>query len=304
MRTEFSDIIVRDAEVINEMLLNHRLLKKTDGSPAETVIDAEVYALSAGGKRIRPVLAVEFYKLFSGIADPPEYVWEAACALEMVHTFSLIHDDMPEMDDDDLRRGKPSTHIKFGCAAGLLAGDGLAILPFELISDLALAGKMPHKTALTLIKLLSASAGNRGMIAGQMLDLWSEGRGEIDCDFLRKMSERKTGDMLLASCLFGAVMADASLEQEKSAGIYAKNVGLAFQIVDDVLDVTSDEKTLGKPIGSDSGRSKPTFATLLGVDGALSEAEKLSAEAADEIKKYPGSELLREFAMSLASRNK
>ena len=107
MRSEFSEIIGRDAEVINEMLLNHRLLKKTDGSPAETVIDAEVYALSAGGKRIRPVLAVEFYKLFSCIADPPEYVWEAACALEMVHTFSLIHDDMPEMDDDDLRRGHP-----------------------------------------------------------------------------------------------------------------------------------------------------------------------------------------------------
>ena len=135
MRSEFSEIIGRDAEVINEMLLNHRLLKKTDGSPAETVIDAEVYALSAGGKRIRPVLAVEFYKLFSCIADPPEYVWEAACALEMVHTFSLIHDDMPEMDDDDLRRGKPSTHIKYGCAAGLLAGDGLAILPFELIAQ-------------------------------------------------------------------------------------------------------------------------------------------------------------------------
>ena len=304
MSSDFSAVIENDARMVNGVLLNHRLLKDTEKSPWEEVLEAERYALSAGGKRIRPVLAVEFYKLFTGIAEPPEYVWEAACALEMTHTFSLIHDDMPEMDDDDLRRGKPSTHVKYGCATGLLAGDGLAILPYELLSSLALQGKMQYGTALRLINILSSSAGNSGMIAGQMLDLWSENREDIDGDFLRKMSDYKTGRMLSASCLFGAVMAGASPLQENSAEVYAKNVGLAFQIVDDVLDVTADTTILGKPAGSDSDRKKPTFATLCGVDGALRMAQELSENAAAEIRKYPGSELLCEFALSLAKRNK
>ena len=305
MNKAFSEEIALEAEKINRCLEECKFLEIAENSPWERVLEAEKYALSAGGKRIRPVLAIEFYKLFSGEKTVPDYVYSAACALEMTHTFSLIHDDMPEMDDDDLRRGKPATHVEFGAAIGLLSGDGLAILPYELLSSLALDSKISAETAVKLIKILSESAGNRGMIAGQVLDLWSEERSDgVDCAFLRKMSDLKTGRMLRASCVFGAVLAGADDEKLKSAEVYAEKVGLAFQIVDDVLDVTSTAEALGKPIGSDIERKKLTFADALGIDGAIKEAEKLSKEASDELEKYSGSELLREFAISLAKRKK
>lgn len=303
MNERFSAILAEETAKINDFLKYCPQLVPTENSPWETVLEAESYALSAGGKRIRPLLAIEFYKLFSGAGEAPDYVFEAACALEMTHTFSLIHDDMPEMDDDDLRRGRPATHIKFGNAVGLLAGDGLAILPHEILSQMAIDGKIPPKTAIKLINLLSKGAGNRGMIAGQMLDLWSEERFDgVGEAFLRKMSKLKTGCLLVTSCLFGAVLAQAGDEEMKNAEIYAENVGLAFQIVDDILDVTSDSATLGKPIGSDSEREKPTFADVLGIDGAQKEAQMLSLAAASAISKYPQSELLCELALTLAER--
>lgn len=302
---DYSDRLRLEAEKINACLSAFPELKISENSPWEKVLEAENYALSAGGKRIRAALCVMFYELFSGCKNIPEYVYEAACAIEMMHTFSLIHDDMPEMDDDELRRGMPATHVKFGTDVGLLAGDGLAIQPYEILSQLAIDGKISADTALRLINVLAQSAGNRGMIAGQMLDLWSENRAEsVDGEFLKKMSDFKTGCLLKASCLFGAIMADADGEGIERAGRYAENVGLAFQIVDDVLDVTSTPETLGKPVLSDKGRKKPTFADVLGIDGALCEARRLSALAAGELEKYPRSDLLREFALSLAERKK
>lgn len=305
MNKEYLDIISSDTVKINGFILRCPQLAFKKDLPEDRVLEAENYALSVGGKRIRPVMAVEFYRLFSGCEEIPDYVYEAACVLEMTHTFSLIHDDMPEMDDDELRRGMPATHVKFGTDVGLLAGDGLAIQPYEILSQLAIDGKIPADTALRLINVLSRSAGIRGMIAGQMLDLWSENRAEsVDGEFLKKMSDFKTGCLLKASCLFGAIMADADGEGIERAGRYAENVGLAFQIVDDVLDVTSTPETLGKPVLSDKGRKKPTFADVLGIDGALCEARRLSALAAGELEKYPRSDLLREFALSLAERKK
>lgn len=305
MNKEYLDIISSDTVKINGFILRCPKLAFKKDLPEDRVLEAENYALSVGGKRIRPVLAVEFYRLFSGCEEIPDYVYEAACVLEMTHTFSLIHDDMPEMDDDELRRGMPATHVKFGTDVGLLAGDGLAIQPYEILSQLAIDGKISADTALRLINVLAQSAGNRGMIAGQMLDLWSENRAEsVDGEFLKKMSDFKTGCLLKASCLFGAIMADADGEGIERAGRYAENVGLAFQIVDDVLDVTSTPETLGKPVLSDKGRKKPTFADVLGIDGALCEARRLSALAAGELEKYPRSDLLREFALSLAERKK
>lgn len=305
MNELYSKIITFDAEKINGCLKSCPQLQVVESSPWEEVLEAESYALSAGGKRIRPVLAVEFYKLFSGQSEAPDWVYEASCALEMTHTFSLIHDDMPEMDNDDLRRGRPATHIKYGNAVGLLAGDGLAILPYEILSQMALDGKISAETAVKLINLLANGAGNKGMIAGQMLDLWSEERTDgIDEAFLRKMSGLKTGCLLMASCLFGGVLAGADEKMLKNAEIYAKNVGLAFQIVDDILDVTSDTETLGKPVGSDMDRKKPTFADILGIVGAKEEAVRLSKAAAEALSPYPGSGLLREFALSLAVRKK
>ena len=305
MNKEYLDIISSDTVKINGFILRCPQLAFKKDLPEDRVLEAENYALSVGGKRIRPVMAVEFYRLFSGCEEIPDYVYEAACVLEMTHTFSLIHDDMPEMDDDELRRGMPATHVKFGTDVGLLAGDGLAIQPYEILSQLAIDGKISADTALRLINVLAQSAGNRGMIAGQMLDLWSENRAEsVDGEFLKKMSDFKTGCLLKASCLFGAIMADADGEGIERAGRYAENVGLAFQIVDDVLDVTSTPETLGKPVLSDKGRKKPTFADVLGIDGALCEARRLSALAAGELEKYPRSDLLREFALSLAERKK
>ena len=305
MNKEYLDIISSDTVKINGFILRCPQLAFKKDLPEDRVLEAENYALSVGGKRIRPVLAVEFYRLFSGCEEIPDYVYEAACVLEMTHTFSLIHDDMPEMDDDELRRGMPATHVKFGTDVGLLAGDGLAIQPYEILSQLAIDGKISADTALRLINVLAQSAGNRGMIAGQMLDLWSENRAEsVDGEFLKKMSDFKTGCLLKASCLFGAIMAGADGEGIERAGRYAEYVGLAFQIVDDVLDVTSTPETLGKPVLSDKGRKKPTFADVLGIDGALCEARRLSALAAGELEKYPRSDLLREFALSLAERKK
>ena len=210
---------------------------------------------------------------------------------------------MPEMDDDDMRRGKPSTHVAFDTATALLAGDGLAILPYEILARLSLEGKISPETSVKLISALSRCAGNRGMIAGQMLDLWSETRySEIDEAFLKKMSELKTGRMLICSCVFGAILANADESAVNAAIGYAERVGLAFQIVDDILDVTSTAEALGKPIGSDSERQKPTFADVLGLEAAQELAEKLSLEASELIKKYPGSEFLSELAITLATR--
>ena len=309
MNKVYEEIISADVSKINERLSSCPQLKITNTSDWEKawqkVLEAEKYALSAGGKRIRPVLAVEFYKLFGGCDTTPDWVYEAACTLEMTHTFSLIHDDMPEMDDDDMRRGKPATHVKFGTDVGLLAGDGLAILPYEILSLMSLDKKISAEMAVKLINTLSFCSGNRGMIAGQMLDLWSEERSDdIDDAFLRKMSYLKTGQLLKASCCFGAEMADADIDKLRAASIYAERIGLAFQIVDDVLDVTSDAETLGKPIGSDQERQKSTFADILGIEGALSEAKRLSELACEAIAKYPNSGLLCELALSLAERNK
>ncbi|MBQ8623496.1 MAG: polyprenyl synthetase family protein [Oscillospiraceae bacterium] len=298
MNNTFSNELKALCKDVNKALCSIDLLKTNCNSPDEKVIEAENYALSAGGKRIRPILCLAFYKLFGGDND----ISEIACCLELMHTFSLIHDDMPEMDNDDFRRGKPSAHKAFGEDIALLAGDGLAILPFEVISKAALSGKISYETSAKLINLLSSSAGNKGMIAGQMLDLYSEDKA-VDEAYLVKMSRLKTGKLLEASCLFGAVLADADDEMLKSARIYAENIGLAFQMVDDVLDVIGDEAVLGKPVGSDKHRSKTTFADIYGVEGALSKARELTDCAINAIEKYSESEFLIDLAKYLTERN-
>ena len=155
MRDEFKRTVASEAAMTAEFLLKLPELDIPENAEWKRVLEAECYALSGGGKHTRSVLAVEFYKLFSGLGEVPDFVYEAACAIEMTHTFSLIHDDMPEMDDDDLRRGRPSTHVAYGTAMGLLAGDGLAILPYEVLSRLALEGKISFETSVKLIKTLS-----------------------------------------------------------------------------------------------------------------------------------------------------
>ncbi len=297
MNSNFAETLKIYADTINETLYSLDKLI-TFGSIEEKVIEAQNYALSAGGKRIRAILCLEFYKLFGGTDD----IREIACCLELMHTFSLIHDDMPEMDNDDFRRGKPSTHKVYGEDVALLAGDGLAILPFEIISDSAIKGKISFNKAVELTQLLSSSAGNRGMIAGQMLDLFSENR-VVDKDYLYKMSTLKTGELLKTSCLFGAVLADADESQIADVKTYAENIGLAFQMIDDILDVTGNQEILGKPVGSDIKREKNTFVDIYGIDGTFKKSCELTDQAINAIKKYIGSEFLISLAKYLTERN-
>ena len=286
----------QDVNSINNALQNCKYLA-TSGLLEEMAIEAGKYALSAGGKRIRPVLCMEFYKLFGGKDD----IADIAIALEFIHTFSLIHDDLPEMDNDDFRRGKPATHVKYGVGTALLAGDGLCLLPFEIISDASINGKISFETATVLTNLLSKASGNRGMILGQMLDTEC-GEKEITVERLIRTSRYKTGCLLEVSCKFGAVLAGCGKEEIETAGEYGKNLGLAFQIVDDVLDVTSSQDVLGKPIGSDKQNGKTTFVDILGLDGAKELAKEYTEKAISCIKNHKNNEFLCKLAENILNR--
>lgn len=286
----------QDVLSINKALQNCEYLA-TNCLSEEMAIEAGKYALSAGGKRIRPVLCLEFYKMFNGKED----ISDIAIALEIIHTFSLIHDDLPEMDNDDYRRGKPATHVKYGVGVALLAGDGLCLLPYEIISDAAVKGKISFKTATVLTNLLSKASGNRGMILGQVLDTECV-KDEITVERLIKTSRYKTGCLLEVSCKFGAVLAGCNAEEIESAGEYGKNLGLAFQIVDDILDVISSQEVLGKPIGSDKQNGKLTFVDILGLQKAKELAKEYTDNAISCIKNYNNSKFLCELAKSILNR--
>lgn len=266
--------------------------------PSKRVIEAEGYSLLAGGKHIRAILCLEFYKLFGGHDD----ISKIAACLELVHTFSLIHDDMPEMDDDDLRRGKPTCHKQFDNATALLAGDGLAILPYEILSSEALNGTISAKIAVKLINLLANSSGNCGMIAGQMIDLLGE-KCELSCDEIKLMYKYKTGALIKCSCVFGAVLADAGNEALSDVETYAENIGLAFQLVDDLLNITSTEEVLGKPIGSDTDRHKNTLTSHIGIEQTRRLIKSVTETAVSAIRKYENSEFLAQLAYELATRS-
>ncbi|MBR3552404.1 MAG: polyprenyl synthetase family protein [Clostridia bacterium] len=263
------------------------------------VRDAMRYSVANGGKRIRPVLVLECCRLCGGDADSAV---DAACALEMIHTYSLIHDDLPCMDDDDLRRGKPACHKQFGEAIALLAGDALLTEAFRVVSTAPFAKKSPD-AALRVIALLSENAGVGGMIGGQVIDLRLEGQ-RVTLDRLQTMDAKKTGALIRAACEIGGVIAGASEAQLSALRGYADDLGQAFQIVDDVLDVVGDEAALGKPVGSDKESEKSTYVSLLGLDAAKREAEALTARAVDRLAPFgKQAAFLRELALRLCERN-
>jgi geranylgeranyl diphosphate synthase type II len=221
----------------------------------KTVYDAMAYSLMAGGKRIRAIMTMAFCELCGGnAADAVPF----AAAIEMIHAYSLIHDDLPCMDDDDMRRGKPSCHIAFGEANALLAGDGLLTLAFETMLDSANTGNLPAKRVLDAAAVLAHAAGANGMVGGQVIDLENEGK-PIPFELLQTLDRLKTGALIRASAVMGCVLAGADKEVIERAERYAAAVGLAFQIVDDILDVTADQQALGKPIGSDAENEKTTY---------------------------------------------
>jgi geranylgeranyl diphosphate synthase type II len=234
--------------------------------------EAMRYSVLAGGKRLRPLLAMLAAEA-SG-ADPAEAL-PVACALEMVHTYSLIHDDLPAMDDDDLRRGRPTCHKAFDEATAILAGDALLTLAFELIARLT----RPPEVAMQCVRALAGGAGPIGMVGGQMADLLAEGRSDPTLAELEAIHNRKTGLLLRTALHLGAVVARAPEPIVQALDRYGKRVGLAFQIVDDLLDVEGDEAKLGKRVGKDSDHGKWTYPALLGIEGSRDRARQLADEA-------------------------
>lgn len=231
----------------------------------------------------------------------PESALPVACAIEMMHTFSLIHDDLPCMDNDDMRRGKPSCHKAFGEANALLAGDALAILPAQVIAEAGLKGTISQSAALKIIALLGEQAGIYGMIGGQVIDTENEGK-QLPENVLLEMYRMKTGALLEFCCRAGVIAAGGGAELQLAAGTYARKLGLAFQIIDDILDVTADENQLGKPVGSDADSGKYTYAAVVGLDRARAEAARLTDEAVQALEPFADREFLTGLTKLLLDR--
>ncbi len=228
-----------------------------------TLKDAMIYSLNAGGKRIRPALLLATIKSFE---KPISKGLDMACAIEMIHTYSLIHDDLPAMDDDDLRRGKPTNHKVFGEAMAILAGDALLTYSFELVATMN-EKEITAVQKLQLIQELAKAAGPEGMVGGQVADIEGENQ-DLTLEELVYIHEHKTGDLLTLSIVAGAIIAGATSDDIKNLRLFAKELGLMFQIKDDILDVEGDTEIIGKPSGSDDGNNKSTYPNLLGLNGA------------------------------------
>lgn len=266
----------------------------------KNIMEAMNYSVLAGGKRLRPLMMYETYRLFGGDG---EVIRPFMAAIEMIHTYSLVHDDLPAMDNDEYRRGKLTTHAKYGHAMGVLAGDGLLNLAFETAASAFQCGEDPRYVAEAL-QILAKKAGVYGMIGGQVVDVMSSGE-KLDQDRLDFIYRLKTGALLEASMMVGAVLGHASDEEIETVGQVALDVGLAFQIRDDILDVTSTLETLGKPIHSDDKNEKTTYVTLKGLDGASGDVELISRRALDRLSGLPHeNEFLTELIKSLIYREK
>ncbi len=268
------------------------------GSLHPALLEAMRYSLLDAGKRIRPILALEFCRAAGG---NPDDAMPFACGVEMIHTYSLIHDDLPCMDNDDLRRGKPSCHVQFGEDTALLAGDALQPLAFEtMLSGSQLRPDLTVRAANTL----AHACGAAGMVGGQVIDLANEGK-HVGLDELRLMDAGKTGAIIKAACVMGVIAADGSDEMIAIAENYAENIGIAFQITDDILDVTSTAEVLGKPVESDIGNDKSTYVSLLGLEKAREEASRYTSLAVEAIAPLGDkAEFLAGFAQMLANRIK
>lgn len=240
----------------------------------KVIYEAMRYSVFAGGKRLRPILMMSVAKMCGG--DSAEII-PFACAMEMIHTYSLIHDDLPAMDNDDLRRGMPTSHVKFGEAAAILAGDALLNRAFEIVSEYS--GKNPER-AMRAINILAVSSGADGMIGGQVVDLESEGK-QISGEELKYIHLHKTCAIIRSACMIGALMGGGTEAQIAAADNFGKNLGIAFQIQDDILDVEGTEEELGKPIGSDAEENKNTYVSLFGTE----KSRELSSSYSEKAKK-------------------
>jgi len=266
-------------QVVENALI--RLMLKAEG-PHIRHIEAMRYSLFAGGKRVRPILCLAAAEALQTDSEP---FLPIACALECIHTYSLIHDDLPAMDNDDLRRGKPTNHIVYGEAEAILAGDGLLTMSFEFMSAPDLAKHIPGNTCLRIINVIARAAGPLGMVGGQSLDLAAEGR-QISFDDLRRIHSCKTGALITASIQAGALAGGADEEQFDAFTRYGKNIGLAFQIVDDLLNVEGDPEELGKAAGSDAERQKATYPAIFGIEETRRRAHDAANSAIEALEPF------------------
>lgn len=262
------------------------------------LIESMEYSLMAGGKRIRAILVLEFTKLCNADVDN---AMPFACAVEMIHTYSLIHDDLPCMDDDDYRRGKKSNHLVFGEDTALLAGDALQALAFEIM-----AASATKENALQVSKAcanLAYYCGAKGMVGGQVIDLFYEDK-TATIDILKEMDTKKTGALIKSACEIGCIISGAFEEKIKAASLFGEYIGIAFQIMDDILDVTSNSEKLGKPTGSDKENNKSTYYSLLGIEKCKTLVDELTQKAIDSLNIFDGNtSSLTNLALSLSKRD-
>ena len=275
-------------------------LPKTHGLTAD-LIDAMRYSLFAGGKRLRPILCIAGAEAVGGAGTD---VLPVACALEFIHTYSLIHDDLPLMDDDDLRRGKPTNHKVFGDAIALLAGDGLLTEAFSLMTSAHATGRIPSDLLLEAIRTISRSAGPGGMVGGQVVDMQWEGK-KADLETVKFLHAHKTGALITASVVSGTILSGAEESQIDSMLSYGKKIGLAFQISDDILDIEGDSATMGKMAGADQEKGKTTYPSVLGLDESKKMQTELVQEAVQHLKEFgEKAEPLRQIAYYIIERKK
>lgn len=265
----------------------------------KVLIESMEYSLKAGGKRVRPCLALEFCK---ACGAEPQKALPFACGVEMIHTYSLIHDDLPDMDNDDMRRGRPSNHIVYGTATAIIAGDALQSLAFETVLSEEAEKLCGSDACVKAARTLAGYCGALGMCGGQMIDILFEEKS-AGIEILREMDEKKTAALIKAACEMGCIAAGADDEKINCARVYGDNIGLAFQIVDDILDVLSTEKELGKPVGSDKENDKSTYVSLLGIEKCKEIAEQATKKAVEALEGFDGNtDALTEFAYSLLNR--
>ncbi len=290
----YSEVLAAHCRLFEQSLPH--FLPKEDGRK-DTVIRAMAYACADGGKRIRPVLLMEFCRLCCGDASR---ALPFAAAMEMIHSYSLVHDDMPCMDNSSLRRGKAAVHVEFGEDMALLSGDALLNRAFETV----FSADLPAEIVLKAGKLLADAAGVDGMVGGQCIDLESEGK-HIDLETLELLQDGKTAALLRASCAMGVAVGGGSAAQLAAAQAFGENIGLAFQMVDDILDVTASAQTLGKPVGSDAENEKVTYITLCGLENTRRIAAQKTEKAIDALQAFDGDTThLTELAKALLYREK
>lgn len=288
---EFKNILNNDIRKVEHSLLSY-LPDAKDGQ--EEVVRAMEYSLSNGGKRLRPVFALEFARACGGTRDD---CLPLACALEYVHTYSLIHDDLPCMDNDDMRRGKPSCHKAFSEDTALLAGDALLTHAFDIVTS----SDLSDDKIVSAVGLIAQNSGVCGMIGGQVIDLKYESENPTVKQLLN-VYRMKTGALISAACLMGCISAGASSSQLSAASKFAYSLGIAFQIQDDILDIVGDEEKLGKPVGSDAENDKTTYATLVGIEKAKRDVKALTDSAVKQLVHFDNTEFLEKLAYSLINR--